>query len=223
MGDLQSLEEQIQQRLKSVKEKERLQQMQLEAEIKESEKRLAQFDQLTNELMTSIIEPRMEKLVSFFNNAELLERNEAGTHSCVCQFHHTDRYPASVTLTLSVAHDQTVDNLLFEYDLDILPKYFTFKGHDQALFPMDNPNHAQVADWINKKILAFVDVYLQLEKTEQYHQNLVVTDPVCGRKLNKRNAVAESVYADRTYYFCSDRCHEEFRDNPQRYATRKSH
>ena len=221
MSDLQALEQQIQQRLKSVEERDRSLQIQLQTKMAQIETRHARFDQLADELMAAIIDLRMKKLASFFDNAELLERNEAGKHCCVCRFNHSARYPASVKLTLSVAHDTEIENLLLVYDLEILPIFFKFEGHDQAIFSLDDPNQKQIADWVDEKILAFVDTYLRLEQTDQYQQRSLVTDPVCGMRFRKSIASAETEHASHTYCFCSHGCHEKFTADPLRYVPRK--
>jgi len=44
-----------------------------------------------------------------------------------------------------------------------------------------------------------------------------VTDPVCGMTIEDSGAVAKSTYKDKTYYFCSKPCKEDFDKNPQSY------
>jgi YHS domain-containing protein len=44
-------------------------------------------------------------------------------------------------------------------------------------------------------------------------------DPVCKMQVDLDEAVAEVVYADRTYYFCSEDCAELFRIRPEDYVT----
>ena len=43
-------------------------------------------------------------------------------------------------------------------------------------------------------------------------------DPVCMMKVNVSNAKFKEVYKDKTYYFCSASCYEEFKKNPSKYA-----
>ena len=45
-------------------------------------------------------------------------------------------------------------------------------------------------------------------------------DPVCGARLEVSGALACEVYAGTMYYFCSHACHERFKGNPERYASR---
>jgi len=44
-----------------------------------------------------------------------------------------------------------------------------------------------------------------------------VTDPVCGMKVDTRTAQHRYDLADTTYYFCSARCVEKFKADPERY------
>ena len=159
-SDLQSLEQQIRQRLSFVAEKERSQQIQLQTKMAEVEKRHARSEQLADALMAEIVDSRIQKLAGFFDNAELLERNAVGKHFCVCRFNHSARYPASAKLTLSAAHEEEIVNLLLVYDLEILRIFFKFEGHYQAVFSLDDLNQDRIADWVDEKILTFVDTYL---------------------------------------------------------------
>ena len=43
-------------------------------------------------------------------------------------------------------------------------------------------------------------------------------DTVCGMQVEKAHAPATAAHAGHTYWFCSDRCHEKFTADPDRYA-----
>jgi YHS domain-containing protein len=43
-------------------------------------------------------------------------------------------------------------------------------------------------------------------------------DPVCLRYVDALKAKEKIRYQDRTYYFCSTKCREEFEKEPERYA-----
>ena len=45
------------------------------------------------------------------------------------------------------------------------------------------------------------------------------TDPVCGMQIEKADAVGQSDYNGRTYYFCSSSCKEQFDANPAQFTT----
>ncbi len=46
----------------------------------------------------------------------------------------------------------------------------------------------------------------------------MVTDPVCGMKIEPDQAAATAEYAGQTWYFCSDSCHDKFVVHPEQYA-----
>ena len=45
-----------------------------------------------------------------------------------------------------------------------------------------------------------------------------VIDPVCGMQLDDQQTAITSQYMNRTYYFCSLGCKQQFDNDPQRYA-----
>jgi YHS domain-containing protein len=42
--------------------------------------------------------------------------------------------------------------------------------------------------------------------------------PVCGMEIDEKDAAAAAQHKGKTYYFCSERCKEQFDEQPQRYA-----
>ena len=45
-----------------------------------------------------------------------------------------------------------------------------------------------------------------------------VTDPVCGMEIDSAAAAASEEYQGKTYYFCSEGCHQRFVATPEQYA-----
>ncbi|MEM2117824.1 MAG: copper-translocating P-type ATPase [Candidatus Bathyarchaeia archaeon] len=48
----------------------------------------------------------------------------------------------------------------------------------------------------------------------------LVTDPVCGMKIEPETAYSKIEYEGRAVYFCSKHCEEEFKRNPKKYASK---
>jgi Cu+-exporting ATPase len=48
---------------------------------------------------------------------------------------------------------------------------------------------------------------------------VVVVDPVCGMEVNPEDAAAAWQHAGTTYYLCSVRCMERFREDPERFLS----
>lgn len=42
-------------------------------------------------------------------------------------------------------------------------------------------------------------------------------DPVCGMKIDENDAKAETHFAGKKYYFCSDDCRRKFDQHPDEY------
>ena len=47
-------------------------------------------------------------------------------------------------------------------------------------------------------------------------------DLVCGMTVDEETPVATTVYQDKTYYFCSVQCKQQFDKNPQNYTRENS-
>ncbi len=50
---------------------------------------------------------------------------------------------------------------------------------------------------------------------------MTVIDPVCGMTITASVAVGTVDYGGRKYYFCSESCLTQFRDNPARFVDRQ--
>jgi YHS domain-containing protein len=46
----------------------------------------------------------------------------------------------------------------------------------------------------------------------------MMTDPVCGMRVNEKNAEYQAQFAGRKYYFCSEECRKEFEADPSEYV-----
>jgi Cu+-exporting ATPase len=53
------------------------------------------------------------------------------------------------------------------------------------------------------------------------HQQGTVKDPVCGMWVDPEKARGSAVYKDQNYYFCSPRCSERFKADPEKYFVAK--
>jgi YHS domain-containing protein len=51
----------------------------------------------------------------------------------------------------------------------------------------------------------------------------MVTDPVCGMKIDTKTATGKSEYNGQTYYFCSLGCKKSFDKEPEKYAKAADH
>ena len=127
---------------------------------------------------------------------------------------HCERFPATGELSLILSHDERVENLLVIYRLEILPIFFRFLGSDHEAFPLEVVDEKRLAERVDQRLLAFVDTYLRLEETDQYQSENLVTDPVCGMRINKLYSAAGVEDRGREFYFCTEGCRSKFVENP---------
>ena len=217
MHDLSELETRIAEKLAAQQEQAVQHYNHQHERMREWEERHQRYTALADHLVADIIRPRLQKLASKFDNAELLCGDQLGRHQCIGAFKHTPRYPATAKLELAITRDGSAENVCLLYNLSILPVFFAFKGQDQVTMPLDRLNENKVAEWFDKKIMDFLDDYLQLATVDQYQTQNEVTDPVCGMRINKMFAGAQADYQGRTYYFCIPECRAKFVADPDRY------
>lgn len=46
-----------------------------------------------------------------------------------------------------------------------------------------------------------------------------VTDPVCNMTFPVKKAVATAEHGGVTYYFCTEACHKQFAEDPEKYVS----
>jgi YHS domain-containing protein len=54
---------------------------------------------------------------------------------------------------------------------------------------------------------------------EEGGQMAMVTDPVCGMHIESEEAAGTLEYKGKTYFFCSQTCHDAFEADPGSYLT----
>ena len=219
MADQDSFELEIQQRLNAATERNQREQQQLQAQMTDLEQRHDTFAKTAERLTAKIIRPRIEKLATYFDNARMRGNTDLGSHRCGCMLSHTPRFPATVSFDIGVGHDEQIEKVLLYFDLEILPVFFKFSPHVATEFPLDQVDDALAAKWVEQQIVSFVDTYLQLEQSNQYQQESLVTDPVCGMRIRKSVAAANQACHGTTYYFCTGQCAQKFAEHPEHYVT----
>jgi YHS domain-containing protein len=220
MGDLEELDRRVRETLAAAAERRQLVQDHLRQRMSELEQRHQRFVGIAEHLLREVVRPRFEHVLGYFENAEPRDPvPEEHPYSCSCRLRHCDRFPATGELSLVLSHDQRIENLLVIYHLEILPIFFQFVGQDQVVFPLDDVDETKVAAWIDDRLIAFVETYLHLELGEQYQAGNLVTDPVCGMRINKHYATSPVEDRGRLFYFCTEGCRAKFLEAPHHYVS----
>ena len=218
MNETSSLEQQIREKLAVVEAKRRDRQAALMGEMEQRQQRVEQFNTTARRWMETVIVPHMERLATCFENAKLRPSDANRPFRCLCAFDHTAQFPATTTLELAVFPDLSLEGGVVAYAVEILPILFQFEKKDQLAVPLDDGSDGAVADWVERKLLAFVDAYLQLPEAEHYQRDNLVIDPVCGMQINKQFAAASEKLGGETFYFCVEDCRRKFLEDTARYA-----
>ncbi|MBI1919511.1 MAG: YHS domain-containing protein [Geobacter sp.] len=169
------------------------------------------FASVAQQIIGSVIRPRMEELARHFENAELkVLQGNSGFH-CVCDFAHTPRFPATVSFDICLLPGESKD-IKVRSDIQIYPILMEYKRDDTMSFPLDGPEEA-IGPWVEERIVEFLDTYLRLETHPYYQKDNIVTDPVCGMQISAIAATSKIECGSHTVYFCSDACKEAFSKN----------
>lgn len=190
----------------------------------EMEQRLhmqAAFERLADRLHREELRPRVEAVARHFEGARLQHmKTLTGTFS-TCTFPHSERFPASTTLTMGVTFDPATLKAGISYDLQIIPVLMEFEGRDDFPVLLEAPDTDAVVAWVERKLQAFVETYLRLERDPRYRLGARHTDPVCGMVVHGGAVPHRTEHERRVFHFCSAACRQRFEANPAFYLGRE--
>lgn len=182
----------------------------------------AAFEGIAATLHQRVIRPRLEVLTARFEGVRVEHaRTSAGVHTR-CVFPHSDRYPASVSLTLGILLDADRGAASVFQSLEIIPILFDFERGSHMDVSLDQPDERAVADWVEGKLLAFLETYLRVETDPNYQRVNGHVDPVCGMRIQASAAEQRRQFRSHTYYFCSSTCEQRFAADPEFYVDRRA-
>jgi YHS domain-containing protein len=150
-----------------------------------------------------LVQPRLEVLARKFScdARPVIHHGRHRYQSAVtCQF---PSELAQIALKFALIHDPDIVNLFLDYDLDILPIYIRFTPHDRLVMPIEAFDEARVARWIDDRVVDFTRTYLQIQFTEPYQRDHMVSDPIANVRFPKSYAKMTLQYEGRTYYLIS--------------------
>jgi len=186
--------------------------------LRKVDQRATRFHEIASQLLYDIIHPRMAKLASYFENAEVKHSDD--DFHCVCSFSYRPRFPATAKMDIGIKHDKRVETVLISHELAPTPIFPDYDSRDTLQFPLYAVDRDRIGSWVEHKIICFVSTYLQylrLERASHSPRHSPVTDPVCGMRFGKSSAAAGEDYCGHRYYFCSKECQAKFSDAPGQF------
>lgn len=220
MDDLQEFSRQVEKRLADADRDPHWRSAEAERYMAEVEERRRRFDQVCSRMITTVIRPRLEVLISFFPNASLAKKLLDNHASCL--FGYCRRFPTTAKVEFVVEHDLRCEMAVVRYEAYMMPVFVKFDEHDKVNFLLDQACDGTLDMWVEERLLEFLDAYLRIDSgAEDYVQETVV-DPVCGMRINRSLTVANQAYCGHSYFFCSIECHEKFSRKPSAYVQVKT-
>ena len=161
------------------------------------------FDQ-----MRDIWGPRLELLVKKFGDlVKTTPRIVPSSREATFDFQSR---LAHVRLKLSAFTDREVQKVILSYNLEIIPVLMQFKNHDQIEFPLNAVDKEAVANWIDDRIVDFVQTYFSMGENEIYLADQMVEDPVAHVRFPKHAAATTLEWQGKKFYFIGEETRREF-------------
>lgn len=169
--------------------------------------RLATFEKVC-ERLRDIWRPRLEALAQKFGEkVKVSPHVSRELREATFDFESTI---AHIQLKLSASTDQDVRKLVLDYRLEILPIFIKFEPHKQTEFPLEAIDDDALAQWIDDRIVDFVQTYLSLHQNQYYLKDHMVVDPVAGVQFPKFAAASTLDWQGKKYYFIGEKTRREF-------------
>ena len=182
--------------------------------------RREQYQQKASSIQGTIIKPRLDTIAAFLGNASMI-KDELACHSS-CWFGYCDRFPVTAKIAFEVQHDIRFEKLSVAYEAWVMPVFIKLNERDKITMPLELVREDDIENWVEERVLDFLDAYLRIDRGSNDFEEEPVTDPVCGMRINRSGAVANASYLGYCYYFCSPGCQEKFNQCPTEYVEVKS-
>jgi YHS domain-containing protein len=207
MPDIHSLASRIDAEFSAVEQKVKSFQTEKVEEHKQRQKRLEQLEKVFDELR-EMWRPRLEMLVQKFGDrVKAKPRIVPSTREATFEFQSN---VARVQLKLSASTDRDIQKVVLTYDLEIIPVLMKFKSHDEIEFPLKAVDKEAAAQWIDDRIVDFVQTYFSLGESEIYLKDQMVEDPIAHIRFPKVAAATTFEWGGQTFYFIGEETRREF-------------
>jgi YHS domain-containing protein len=184
-------------------------------EFQSRQQRLETLDSTLDQLR-EIWRPRLEALAKKFGErVDVRPHIEPGRRSATFEFQSE---LARIKLRFGVVPDADVRNLIFNYDLEVIPILMKFESHDELVLPLDAIDQKALAKWLDDRIVSFVQTYLSLHENQYYLRDHLVEDPIAKVRFPKYAAGATLECKGKTIYFIDEATLDEFEEQQAGYG-----
>lgn len=184
-------------------------------EMHETEERLRVYDRVARTCMNEVALPRLERLIHTLGNGSRPEVREKGDSVSVI-FRSTAKFPIGADVSLILAHDPKIQNLLALWKVSIIPILIDYEREVSLMVALDAPDLGCFGNFLDNRIVRFVSDYLAVHDPDSPYLRIErVTDPVCGMSLPRTEAAGYVEHDGTSYYFCVDACKDLFAKDPE--------
>jgi len=162
------------------------------ADAKDLDKRYQQYEKVRIELAEKVIKPRLDELVAQIPGVKHDLKKDIDGANLILSFPRTQERSALVEIILSISHDDAFKQVLFGYELRIIPVFMEFEKFSKLTLPLDGLKSDLVAAWLDERLLSFMKTYLNMQFVEQYQRDNMATDPVLNRRFPSNLAAEPS-------------------------------
>jgi YHS domain-containing protein len=210
MDEMKKFSEKLQERLSRGQDERHTRKLQTNIEMVRLLDKQRSFHGIAHDFLVSAVYPRLQELSRQFDNSRVGDISQTDELRCTCKFSHSKRFPATASIEFVVSPGEGYGSLNIDYNITIFPMLMDYDSNDKRSFPLDAPSWDELNDWVESKILEFVDTYLKLETHPMYQKENRVLDPVCGMIIPIPDAAAQVEFDGRITYFCSETCKSNF-------------
>ena len=146
------------------------------------QQRLAKFEQTLDHLR-EVWRPRLEAFAKRFGDRVKVTPSAEPTKRAATYEFQSDL--AHVQLRLSAATDRDVQQIILNYDLQIMPILMKYESHAELALPLDAVDDETIAQWIDDRLVQFVQTYLSLHENQYYLKEHMVEDPIAHVRFPK--------------------------------------
>ncbi len=190
------------------------------ADAKDLDKRYQQYEKVRIELAEKVIKPRLDELVAQIPGVKHDLKKDIDGANLILSFPRTQERSALVEIILSISHDDAFKQVLFGYELRIIPVFMEFEKFSKLTLPLDGLKSDLVAAWLDERLLSFMKTYLNMQFVEQYQRDNMATDPVLNRRFPSNLAAGTIEHKGTTFRFASPDSMKMFKENPEKYVSR---
>lgn len=216
MGDLIAFAKRVKEQLDRSNRKPQWASSDAERYMAELGQRRDRYVEIAKHLMSTVIQPRLELIASYFPHASAGSKDPEW--HCSYWFGFSERFPTSTKVSFGVEHDARYEQLLIAYDVSMVPVFVKFNEHDKLIGTFDDLPEAKVASWVEQRLIDFLEAYLQVDRGRDDFVEEPATDPVCGMRISRSSAAASTSYRGHPYFFCNDSCLNQFTANPLEFV-----